>query len=90
MFKVYWTYDYDKPASQDFPSDQMSEALKFMEQLRSTPGVAFVTFCSENPNSVGKPGVAAPSPDYNWTKRRNNERPIIANDQIEVPLDEEL
>jgi len=32
--------------------------------------VSFVTLCSENPNSVGRPGVADPPPDYAWKKRR--------------------
>lgn len=58
--------------SQDFPHDQMSAALKFMEQLRNDDSCRFITMCSENPNSVGKPGIDEVGPDYNWTKRRGN------------------
>lgn len=66
---VYWT-DCDGPAQKKFESGQMTDALKFMEGLRQSPSNSFVTFCSENPNSVGKPGVAETGPDYNWKKRR--------------------
>jgi hypothetical protein len=74
MFKVYWTESRDDnndyPCSEGFFDDQLSEALKFMEGLRATPNVGFVVMASENPNSVGKAGVAGAGPDYNWEKRR--------------------
>jgi hypothetical protein len=45
-----------------------------MEALRSRQrqgeAVCFVAMASENPDSVGHAGVADPSPDYNWKKRR--------------------
>lgn len=99
MFMVYWTEWGDNPRAREFASDQMSEALQFMESLRKAPAVSFVVMASENPNSVGKPGAAAAGADYNWTKRRNNERDLNvavsrrktynANDEVEVPMDEE-
>ncbi|WP_420475510.1 hypothetical protein [Noviherbaspirillum sp. ST9] len=77
MYMVYWTEVDDGSAeakSRDFPSTDMSAAMQFMEALRKRQregeGVCFVTMCAENPDSVGHPGVADPSPDYNWKKRR--------------------
>ena len=70
MFKVYWTKSSGDPESAGF--ENLSEVLKFMEDLRSEPGNSFVVMASENPNSVGKPGVDEVGPDYNWTKRRGN------------------
>lgn len=76
MFMVYWTQN-DTGAAQNkqFESSQMTEALKYTEELRKKQredgSVSFVTFASENPNSVGKPGVADVGADYNWTKRRS-------------------
>ncbi len=77
MYMVYWTEVDDgsaEPKSQEFATAEMSAAMQFMEGLRKRQregdGVCFITMCSENPNSVGPPGVADPSPDYNWKKRR--------------------
>jgi len=74
---VYWTEVDDGDAaakSREFASTDMSAAMQFMEALRKRQregeGVCFITMCSENPDSVGHPGVADPSPDYNWKKRR--------------------
>lgn len=80
MFVVYWLEagpDGSEPGFNCFAENEMSEALRFMEELRTAQregarGVAFITMCSENPNSVGKPGAADPGADYNWTKRRGN------------------
>lgn len=77
MYMVYWTeFDDDHVVAhgRSFDSDDMSVALKFMEELRirqrTGERVCFVAMASENPDSVGRPGVADPSPDYNWKKRR--------------------
>ena len=83
MFVVYWLErDTDanpsdgagRPLARAFGNDQMKLALEFMEQLRrrqrSGEPIGFVTMCSENPDSVGPPGVADPAADYNWKKRR--------------------
>jgi hypothetical protein len=77
MYMVYWTEVGDGnaiPKSHDFASSEMSAAMQFMEALRKRQregeGICFVTMCSENPDSVGHPGVADPDPDYNWKKRR--------------------
>lgn len=77
MYMVYWTVVENETATaqgREFPSDQMSVAMKFMEELRTRQrggeAIYFVTMSSENPNSVGHPGVADPHPDYNWKKRR--------------------
>ncbi|WP_334189009.1 hypothetical protein [Noviherbaspirillum sp.] len=79
MFMVYWTEgsigEGEAPAfSRGFSSEDMSGALRFMEELRarqrSGEAISFVTMSSENPQSVGHPGVADPAADYNWKKRR--------------------
>lgn len=77
MYMVYWTMIEDDRSvahGRSFASDEMGAALKFMEALRARQRagerLCFVTMSSENPHSVGLPGVADPSPDYNWKKRR--------------------
>lgn len=77
MYMVYWISadaDGSSPQAKAFDSSELSAALAFMEALRarqrSDEGVGFVTMCSENPDSVGHPGAADPSPDYAWKKRR--------------------
>ncbi len=78
MFMVYWTVD-DAGAgaahSQAFASTDMLAAMALMEQLRTRQrageGVRFITMASENPDSVGHPGVDVVGPGYKWTKRRN-------------------
>jgi hypothetical protein len=77
MYMVYWTEVDNGTASahgRGFDSSDMGAALKFMEELRTRQrageGVCFVTMSSENPDAVGHPGVADPSPDYHWKKRR--------------------
>jgi hypothetical protein len=74
---VYWTIDDGAtrtPHAQEFASEAMGAAMKFMEELRARQrageGVCFVTMSSENPHSVGHPGVADPAKDYAWKKRR--------------------
>lgn len=73
MYNVYWM-EQGVPRNELFRSDQMSAALTFMEVLRKRQrdgeSVQFVTFSSENPNSVGHPGVDVTGPDYDWKKRR--------------------
>lgn len=83
MYVVYWIEptpqctglpDLGGASARQFDSDQLKEALDFMEALRrrqrAGEPVGFITMCSENPQSVGPPGAADPSPDYHWTKRR--------------------
>jgi hypothetical protein len=78
VYKVYWSQvvegDQEVCKTADFKKDGMSDALKFMESLRKVQrengSVRFVTFCSENPDSVGRPGVDVPGPNYDWKKRR--------------------
>jgi hypothetical protein len=77
MYMVYWTIDdgtTQTPHAQAFATAAMGEAMKFMEALRTRQrageGVRFVVMASEHPHSVGHPGVADPSPDYAWKKRR--------------------
>lgn len=80
MFVVYWLEageDGAEAGYSSFAENEMSEALRYMEQLRAAQRsgerpIAFITMCSENPHSVGKPGAADPGSDYNWTKRRGN------------------
>ena len=60
-----------------YNSDQMSFALKEMDQLRKDENIEFVTMASQSDFSVGKPGVTSvtngllPSGEkYDWVKRR--------------------
>ncbi|MFM0049783.1 hypothetical protein [Caballeronia grimmiae] len=78
MFVVYWL-DGDPGAEGNachrrFESTALAEALRFAEELRQRQAkgdeISFVTLCSENPQSVGKPGVADPPAGYDWKKRR--------------------
>lgn len=77
MFMVYWSEIQDDASiahSMSFDSNDMRSALQLMEELRTRQRtgepIGFVTMSSENPHSVGHPGVADPSPDYKWKKRR--------------------
>jgi hypothetical protein len=74
VFKVYWTDYDDKP--QALYVMGLNKVLKITEDLRKQ-GYTFVTMVSEDPNSVGKPGVdeivEGTLPDggeYSWRKRR--------------------
>jgi hypothetical protein len=78
MFMVYWTLvegSQHTPHAQSFPAADMGAALALMEQLRvrqrAGEGIRFVTMSSENPESVGHPGVDATGQGYRWTKRRH-------------------
>lgn len=72
MFKIYWT-DHDG-APNSFDEEDINVALRMTEEMRNA-GMTFVTMVSENPNSIGKPGVAAvengktpDGQDYTWSK----------------------
>lgn len=74
MFKVYWTDLLGEPRSEEF--NELSQALAHSKYLRDI-NRTFVTMVSENPNSVGKPGVDSvvdgktpDGHDYTWMKRR--------------------
>jgi hypothetical protein len=67
-----------EPRHKFFNQHEMTDALKFMESLRvmqrecdEAHSVGFITFCSENPDSVTKMGVDVTGPDYDWKKRRD-------------------
>lgn len=73
MFVVFWIqkeYQQDVTLCKHFSDMEMTKALEFAQLLRKDERMSFVCLCSENPNSVGKPGVADVSSDYNWKKRR--------------------
>jgi hypothetical protein len=77
MYMVYWTVvdsETNHPHAKEFGSNDMLAAMRFMEELRTKQregkGVRFITMASENPQSVGHPGVAETGPDYDWKKRR--------------------
>ena len=77
MFKVYYT-DPVTNASHAHDLEMLSEALRYAEGFRKL-GMSFVTMVSEDPNSVGKPGVDfidnGVCPDgvpYTWMKRRQS------------------
>ena len=74
MFKVYWMDLDGIPMDRDF--DDMKDALDWTQTMRDA-GRSFVTMVSENPNSVGKPGVDSvvngvlpDGSEYSWKKRR--------------------
>lgn len=74
MYKVYWTDEVENACFQDF--EDMTLALKWTQFLRDR-GRTFVTMVSENPNSVGRPGVDSvvdgklpDGNDYTWKMRR--------------------
>jgi hypothetical protein len=73
MYRVFWL-ESNEARSQGFASDALSAALGCAEALRrrqrAGDPVSFVTIASEDPNRVGLPGVADPSPTYAWVKRR--------------------
>jgi hypothetical protein len=98
MFKVYYTDPVDNQ-SHSHDTEELSEALRFTEGFRKL-GMTFVTMVSENPNNVGKTGVAAVKdgvlPDgskYDWTKKDRvgaafKSPPPVSTDNIEVNLDD--
>lgn len=81
-YMVYWMEDTEShlgishPQFEFFKSNEMTEALNFMNGLRKRDDVEFVTFVSQNADSVGKPGVDTiangMTPDghkYEWSKQ---------------------
>jgi len=77
MYMVYWSVMEQgarHARCREFPSSEMSAAMSFIEELRAMQrageNISFVTLCSENPDSVGRAGVAEAGPDYDWKKRR--------------------
>lgn len=76
-YMVFWA-DNKGPNCQYFGDNEMTDALAFMNSLRQNEENQFVTFASQNANSIGKPGVDSvvdgKLPDgsaYTWMKRRN-------------------
>lgn len=75
MFKVYYTDPVDNTCY-NWDCEKLTDALSVSEQFRKR-GMRFVTMVSEDPNSIGKPGVDSVEnglcPDgveYSWKKRR--------------------
>ena len=75
MYKIYWT-DFSN-ISHGIYNNTLTGALRICEEKRRA-GFTFVTMVSENPDSVGKPGVDSVEngvlPDgenYTWMKRRS-------------------
>ena len=53
---------------------EMTEALNFMQSIRDAAGYEFVGMVSQNPNSIGKPGVSDVLPeDYSWSKQHRGD-----------------
>lgn len=74
MYKIYWTDSSN--TSQGIYTSTLIGALRICEEKRSA-GYTFVTMVSEDPNSVGRPGVDSvedgqlPNGEaYTWRKRR--------------------
>ena len=84
MYMVFWV-SYNEgtitPMSQGFKDHELTQTLKFMEDLRRqqrTDGsVGFVGMVSEDPNSVGLPGVSDKLPEgYDWSKKFRGDGPV--------------
>lgn len=97
MFKVYYTDPKDNKAY-SWDEATLTGALSITERFRKE-GFTFVTMVSENPNMVGKPGVAGVKdgklPDgskYEYTKKdalsQRSKLPPVSTDNIEVDLDD--
>jgi len=56
QYTIYWMVD-NEPQFKQTPD--MGYALAWMEYLRKNPKFSAITFCSENIDQVGKPGVDA-------------------------------
>ena len=74
LFKVYWMGLDEDPYCRDYT--ELTDALAATRDLRNM-GRTFVTMVSEDPNSVGKPGVdeitegiLPDGEEYTWRKRR--------------------
>jgi len=68
MYCVYWVEE-NQPQAQMFGSNEMAHAVTYTEEKRKG-GFKFVSMAYENPDMVGKQGVASPAADYHWPKRR--------------------
>ena len=73
MYRIYWT---DANIAQGIYTSTLAGALRICEEKRRA-GYTFVTMVSEDPNSVGRPGVDSvedgqlpDGTDYTWRKRR--------------------
>jgi hypothetical protein len=80
MFMVYWTevrinddgmmpFKETEACSKHFESEGLRK-----RKYNNGEEILFICMSSENPNQVGKMGVEQVGTDYNWTKRRYNER----------------
>ncbi len=84
---VFWvSYENNTvtPMAQGFKDNELTQSLKFMEDLRRTQRdtgtVGFVGMVSEDPNSVGLPGVSDKLPEgYEWTKKFRGGPPEAGN-----------
>ena len=97
MFKVYYTDPKDGKAYA-WDEATLNGALSITERFRKE-GMTFVTMVSENPNHVGKSGVAGvvdgKLPDgskYEYTKRdalsQRTKAPPVSTDNLIVDLDD--
>ena len=74
MYRIYWTDSTNTP--QGIYTNTLTGALRITEEKRKE-GYTFVTMVSEDPNSIGKPGVDSivdgvlpDGSEYTWRKRR--------------------
>jgi hypothetical protein len=73
-FMVFWMLG-EYPGNRLFQQNELSECLKYMESLRNCAGYEFVGMVSQNPDSVGKPGVSDKLPeDYSWSKQHRGDQ----------------
>jgi len=74
MYQVFFIDPFSEAGAVECAT--LDEALKWANELRDN-GNRFVTIASEDPNSIGKPGVDAvvdgllpDGTEYTWRKRR--------------------
>lgn len=74
MIVVFWLDKRDGPHCSAFKETELSEALKFTEELRKRrrEGEPLSHICAqpEQSDMVGEAGVGEPLENYGWYKRR--------------------
>jgi hypothetical protein len=77
IHRIYWTEEGELK-SESFGPDSIDCVLKRCADLRQQRiggrDISFISTSSELPECVSLQGVAAPSPKYDWQKRRGGRK----------------
>lgn len=69
MYKVYWTSDDGDVHGREIKD--LTEAIHFTHELRTTSPARFITMIGEDPNCTSLTGATGMKlEDYHWKKRR--------------------